>query len=255
MSDITGDAHTKQLLLSRAVAMLSLLIIPILATAFASEPTVATFSIVALDPETGEIGVAVQSKIVAVGAIVPYVKAGVGAVATQSLANPRFGPVGLAMLERGATPQKCVDQFRQGDPGIERRQVGILSAQGVAATFTGLGCLDWAGGKTGENYCVQGNILTGQAVIDAMAKAFEETEGTLAERMLASLEAGQTVGGDKRGRQSAALIIERKGWGYAGGNDRFRDLRVDEHETPIAELRRVYLAHRQLFPRPDETQE
>ncbi len=214
-------------------------------------PPVATFSIVAVDRLTGEIGVAVQSKIVSVGSIVPYAKAGVGAVATQAMANPRFGPLGLLLMETGATPEQCIDFFKKGDPEIARRQVGLVSADGQRATFTGEGCSEWAGGKAGDGYVVQGNILAGEAVVTAMAEAFESTGGGLAERLLAALEAGQKAGGDRRGMQSAALLIVRENWGYGGLNDRFRDLRVEEHAEPIAELRRVYEAHCKLFPRPE----
>jgi len=214
-------------------------------------PTVATFSIVAIDPETGEIGVAVQSKIVGVGSIVPWARAGVGAIATQAAANVRYGPVGLLMMEIGTTPEQTIEMLTSDDPGKPVRQVGIISASGETATFTGKKCNGWAGGRTGEGYAVQGNILTGEAVIDAMAKAYEESEGVLAERLLAALEAGQEAGGDKRGKQSAGLLIVCEGWGYGGLNDRFRDIRVDEHEHPIQELRRVYEKHRALFRRPD----
>ena len=215
-------------------------------------PPVATFSIVAVDRETGEIGIGVQSKIVAVGAIVPFAKAGVGAVATQSFANVRYGPVGLAMLELGATPEQAIESLTRADPASERRQVGIVDAEGRTATFTGEGCHEWAGGRTGDGYVVQGNILAGEDVVKAMAEAYEATEGVLAERLLAALEAGQEAGGDKRGRQSAALLIVREGWGYGGLDDCFRDLRVDEHPKPIEELRRVYKKHRELFRRPGE---
>ncbi len=215
-------------------------------------PTVATFSIVAVDKETGEIGVAVQSKIVSVGSIVPFVRAGVGAVATQAYANVRYGPVGLIMLETGATPEQAVEMLTKMDPKKEHRQLGIVSAEGKVATFTGDKCSGWAGGISGDGYVVQGNILANESVVTAMANAFESTKGVLAERLIAALEAGQAEGGDKRGRQSAALLIAREGWGYAGLNDRFRDIRVDEHQTPIKELRRVYEKHRALFPRPDE---
>ena len=218
-------------------------------------PPVATFSIVAVDRETGEIGIGVQSKIVAVGAIVPFARAGVGAIATQSFANVRYGPVGLAMLELGATPEQAVESLTRADPASERRQVGIVDAKGRTATFTGEGCHEWAGGRTGDGYAVQGNILAGEDVVTAMAEAYEATEGVLAERLLAALEAGQEAGGDKRGRQSAALLIVREGWGYGGQDDRFRDLRVDEHSEPIQELRRVYEKHRDLFRRPDEPRE
>lgn len=214
-------------------------------------PLVATFSIVAVDRETGEIGVGVQSKIVGVGSIVPWARAGVGAIATQAAANVRYGPVGLLMMEIGSTPEQTIEMLTSKDPGKAIRQVGIVSASGKTATYTGKDCNGWAGGKTGDGFAVQGNILTGEAVIEAMAKAYEETEGVLAERLLAALEAGQKAGGDKRGRQSAGLLVVREGWGYGGLNDRFRDIRVDEHEHPIQELRRVYEKHRALFRRPD----
>lgn len=218
-------------------------------------PPVATFSIVAVDRETGEIGVAVQSRIVGVGAVVPWAKAGVGAVATQSWANVRYGPVGLAILELGSTPEQAIEMLTRADPEKASRQVGIIDAAGNAATFTGDECKAWAGGRKGDGYAVQGNILTGKEVVDAMAEAFENSSGDLlAERLLAALEAGQAAGGDKRGKQSAGLLVVRQGWGYGGGNDRFRDVRVDEHEHPIAELRRVYEKHRDLFPRPDRRQ-
>jgi uncharacterized Ntn-hydrolase superfamily protein len=212
---------------------------------------VATFSIVAIDRDTGEIGVAVQSRIVGVGAIVPWAKAGVGAVATQAFANVRYGPVGLAILELGSTPEQAIEMMTRADPEKASRQLGIVDATGAVATFTGEACQEWAGGLTGDGYAVQGNILAGESVVTAMAKAFEDTKGVLAERLIAALEAGQSEGGDKRGRQSAALLVVREGWGYGGLNDRFRDIRVDEHPEPIAELRRVYEKHRALFPRPD----
>ncbi len=216
----------------------------------AEEPPVATFSIVAVDLETGEIGVAVQSKIVGVGAVVPFVRAGVGAVATQAYANVNYGPAGLLLLKSGLNPDECIKALTGKDRGRAHRQVGIVSSDGKSASFTGTECSDWAGGNVGQGFAVQGNILAGDEVVEAMAKAFEETEGILAERLLAALEAGQAAGGDKRGRQSAALLIARENWGYGGNNDRFRDIRVDEHPQPIKELRRVYEAHRRLFPRP-----
>lgn len=217
-------------------------------------PTVATFSIVAVDRETGEIGVAVQSRIVGVGAIVPWAKAGVGAVATQAFANVRYGPVGLAILELGSTPEQAIEMMTRQDPQKASRQLGIVDASGAAATFTGEACQEWAGGLTGDGYAVQGNILAGESVVTAMAHAFENAKGVLAERLIAALEAGQVEGGDKRGRQSAALLVVRESWGYGGLNDRFRDIRVDEHPEPIAELRRVYEKHRALFPRPDRAE-
>ena len=212
-------------------------------------PRVATFSIVARDPATGEIGVAVQSRVLGVGAIVPFAKAGVGAIATQSMANTAYGPEGLKLLAAGKPAAETLAALTAGDPARDSRQAGIVPASGKPATFTGAGCLDWAGGKTGEHYAVQGNILAGAAVVDGMAAAFEKATGTLAERMLAALDAGQAAGGDKRGMQSAALLVVREGWGYAGQNDRYIDLRVDDHESPIKELRRLLSLHAKIFDR------
>jgi len=213
-------------------------------------PPVATFSIVAFDPDTGELGVAVQSKFIAVGAVVPWAAAEVGAIATQSWANTTYGPAGLKLLKAGSAPQEVLEKLLAADRGREQRQVGIVDAKGRAATFTGKRCLPWAGGKTGENYCVQGNILAGPGVVDAMAKAFEAGRGDLGERMIAALSAGQQAGGDKRGKQSAALLIVRKGAGYSGFNDRYRDLRVDDHGEPIKELLRIYRLHKRIFRPP-----
>lgn len=213
-------------------------------------PAFGTFSIVAADPATGEIGVAVQSRIVAVGAVVPHAAAGVGAVATQAWANPRYGPLGLSALSGGLSPETSLERLVSADPLRERRQAAILAPSGRAAVFTGNECLDWAGGRVGPNYAVQGNILAGPEVVAAMAEGFEAALGTLSTRLLAALRAGQQAGGDRRGMQSAALLVVREGWGYGGGNDRYRDLRVDEHDSPIEELERVLEAHRRLFPRP-----
>jgi uncharacterized Ntn-hydrolase superfamily protein len=217
----------------------------------ATSPPVVTFSIVAVDPDTGEIGVGVQSKIVGVGSIVPFAKAGVGAVATQSFANTGYGPLGLRAFSEEIAPEKVIQILTADDPMRERRQVGVINAKGKAANFTGKGCHGWAGGIVGVNFAAQGNILTGSEVIEEMARAFEETDGVLAERLIEALRAGQAAGGDSRGRQSAALLIVRDGWGYGGIDDRFRDIRIDEHETPIEELERVYRKHRNLFPRPE----
>jgi uncharacterized Ntn-hydrolase superfamily protein len=217
-------------------------------------PPVATFSIAACDPGTGEIGVAVQSKFIAVGSVVPWAKAGVGAVATQSFANLSYGPRGLKLLQEGKAPAEAIALLTADDTEKEQRQVGIISADGRTAHFTGKGCLAWAGGKSGRNFTVQGNILAGEEVITAMAGSFTGSagKGSLSQRLIDALAAGQAAGGDRRGRQSAALLVVREDWGYGGNNDRFRDLRVDDHATPVAELKRIYNLHRKIFTRPDE---
>jgi uncharacterized Ntn-hydrolase superfamily protein len=213
-------------------------------------PPVATFSIAAFDPETKELGVAVQSKFIAVGAVVPWARAGVGAVATQAFANTTFGPRGLELLEKGVPPDEALVRLLEADRGRERRQVGLVNARGESATFTGSQCNAWAGGIAGENYCVQGNILAGEEVVKAMEKGFRQAGGDLGDRLIAALQAGQDAGGDARGKQSAALLVVREGWGYAGLNDRYRDVRVDDHVEPIVELKRVYELHRRIFPPP-----
>ncbi|MBL65184.1 MAG: hypothetical protein CML14_03170 [Puniceicoccaceae bacterium] len=213
---------------------------------------ISTFSIVARDSQTGEWGVAVQSKLVAVGAIVPYAEAGVGAIATQAWGNPSFGPIGLKLLKSGKNAQAALNLMIDADPRRSHRQIAIIGEEGNASIHTGMNCLDWAGHKTGPGYAVQGNLLAGPQVIQAMAAAFEDSKGTLAEKMIASLREAQKMGGDKRGRQAAAMLVVRKGWGYGGLNDRFRDLRVDDHAEPIEELDRIYQIHRTTFPRPDE---
>lgn len=211
------------------------------------EQIVATFSIVAYDPNTQEWGVAVQSRFLAVGAVVPWAKAGVGAIATQSYANTTFGPRGLELLERGKSAQEVLDILIESDPGRDKRQVGIVDAQGNAANFTGEGCFDWAGGVTGPNFTVQGNILVSEETVQAMAETFIEAEGSLAHRLLEALEGGQAAGGDSRGQQSAALLVVQEGAGYGGFNDVKIDLRVDDHEEPISELKRIYQVHQALF--------
>jgi uncharacterized Ntn-hydrolase superfamily protein len=200
---------------------------------------VATFSIVAFDPETRELGVAVQSRFFAVGAVVPWAKAGVGAIATQAFANTTFGPRGLDLLADGATPEAALEALLAGDDGRERRQVGIVDARGRALSYTGKECTAWAGGRTGTHYAVQGNILAGEAVVAAMARAFEETKGMLAERLMRAIEEGQRAGGDSRGMQSAAILVVKAGGGYGGFDDRYCDLRVDDSPDPIRELRRI----------------
>ncbi len=208
---------------------------------------VATFSIVGFDPETGDLGVAVQSKFFGVGAVVPYARAGVGAVATQARANTTYGPRGLEMLAAGDPAEAVVATLTSVDDSANRRQLGIIDAVGNAATFTGDACLSWAGGQVGLYYAAQGNILAGPEVVEAMAATFEATTGDLATRLAAALAAGQAAGGDARGRQSAALLVVRDGGGYGQFNDRYIDLRVEDHPAPIAELRRLLdMRHGQL---------
>ena len=216
----------------------------------AGEPVVATFSIVAYDPDTKELGVAVQSKFIAVGSVVPWAKAGVGAVATQSYANTTYGPKALDLMSQGVEPEKVMALLTDIDRKAADRQVGLVDAKGRSATFTGDRCNAWAGGIKGENFACQGNILAGEDVVKNMAKSFQESKGDLGERLIAALAAGQEAGGDSRGMQSAALLIVRDGWGYGGFNDRYRDLRVDDHAEPIKELKRVYDLHREIFPKP-----
>jgi uncharacterized Ntn-hydrolase superfamily protein len=228
------------------------LLFPVLGWAQISEPSISTFSIVARDQQTGELGVAVQSKFIAVGSVVPYALADVGAIASQAWGNTRYGPFGLDLLARGRTAEEVVNLMTKADPNREHRQLAVIGTEGNASIFTGKECKNWAGGKTGINYAVQGNLLTGAEVIQAMSSGFEEANGTLAERMIASLHAGQQAGGDKRGKQSAALLIVKRGWGYGELSDRFRDLRVDDHPSPVKELERIYYLHRDIFPRPDQ---
>ncbi|MDZ7371330.1 MAG: DUF1028 domain-containing protein [candidate division KSB1 bacterium] len=212
-----------------------LLLIGLLA---ADEP-IATFSIVGHDPQTGELGVAVASRFFAVGSVVPWAKAGVGAVATQAFANTTYGPKGLELLAQGKSPEEVIALLTAADDHPERRQVGIVAADGRSATYTGRGCNQWAGGRSGPHYACQGNILVGEAVVAAMEKAFLETKGTLAERLYAALLAGEAQGGDARGKQSAALLVVREGAGYGGYTDRAIDIRVDDHPEPFRELGRL----------------
>ena len=208
---------------------------------------VATFSIVAFDPETDSLGVAVQSKFLAVGAVVPWARAGVGAVATQAMANFNYGPRGLGLMAQGRTAEETVEALISADEDREHRQVGVVDARGRAATYTGSGCFDWAGGVTGDHYAAQGNILVGRETVEAMAGTYEQTGGDLAARLLAALDAGQEAGGDSRGRQSAALLVVREDGGYGGDNDRVIDLRVDDHPEPIKELFRIRDLHTLYF--------
>jgi uncharacterized Ntn-hydrolase superfamily protein len=211
-----------------------------------------TFSIVAADPRAGDWGVAVASKFPAVGAVVPWARAGVGAVATQSWANTDFGPQGLELMAGGTPARQALDRLISGDKGRDQRQVGIVDARGRAAMFTGERCMDWAGGRTGLGFACQGNILVGEEVIAAMADSFGRAEGDLADRLLAALIAGDVVGGDRRGRQSAALLVVREGGGYEGRNDRYIDVRVDDHPQAVSELARVFSVYdREILVRHD----
>lgn len=208
-----------------------------------------TFSIVARDPAKNELGIAVQSKFLAVGTVVPWARAGIGAIATQAWANTSYGPHGLELLASGLSASEAIARLIQADEGREDRQIGIVGTNGVPATYTGKQCFPWAGGHTGEHYACQGNILTGEDTILAMARTFENTAGLLCDRLVAALAAGQAAGGDSRGQQSAALLVVREHGGYAGFNDRFIDLRVDDHLKPIDELQRILQLHKlYLFP-------
>jgi uncharacterized Ntn-hydrolase superfamily protein len=216
-----------------------------------------TFSILALDPSTGDLGVAVASKFLAVGAVVPFARASVGAVATQALANTSYGPRGLDLLAGGLDPNAVIERLQAGDleQDVPSRQVGIVDATGRAATFTGEGCHVWAGGRAAPNYACQGNILAGPAVVDALAETFERAQGDLPHRLLAALAAGQAAGGDRRGQQSAALLVVRERGGYGGWNDRWIDLRVDDHRQPVDELGRLLELWRVYFDAtPDPSQ-
>ena len=199
-----------------------------------------TFSIVGYDPARGDLGIAVASKFIAVGAVVPYAKAGVGAVATQAWANTGFGPEGLARMDAGASASEALAAVVEADEGREDRQAGFVDGRGIPATFTGERCVDWAGGRTGEHVAIQGNILTGADVVDEAFRAFEATEGDLCDKLIAALLAGDAAGGDRRGRQGAALLVVREGGGYEGRNDRYIDLRVDDHPDAPNELARVF---------------
>jgi uncharacterized Ntn-hydrolase superfamily protein len=208
--------------------------------AAAAPPHPSTFSIVAADPEAGEVGVAVASRFFAVGTVVPHAKAGVGAVATQSFANTTYGPRGLELLARGLTADEALEVLLRGDEGRDQRQVGVVAADGGSATFSGPGCNAWAGGRRGPGYAVQGNILTGEEVVAAMEASFLASAGKpLAERLFQALSAGDAAGGDARGRQSAALLVVREGAGYGGWTDRAVDLRVDDHPDPFGEMERL----------------
>jgi len=198
-----------------------------------------TFSIVAFDFENGDLGVAVQSKFPAVGAVVPWAKARVGAIATQAWCNTAYGPSGLKMLEGNLPAQETLRKLLADDTNPQVRQFAIVDAKGQVAAHTGTECFEWAGHITGKGYSCQGNILAGARVVEFMARAYEETSGDLIDKLMQALSAGQAAGGDRRGQQSAALLVVREKGGYEGFNDRYVDLRVDDHPTPIEELKRV----------------
>jgi uncharacterized Ntn-hydrolase superfamily protein len=208
---------------------------------------VATYSIAACDLEAQQWGVATQSKFLGVGSVVPWAAPGIGAIATQAYANPRYGPEGLALLREGLSAEEVVERLTAADEGREHRQLGVVDGQGRGASFTGGECMDWAGGKTGDGYAAQGNILVSAQTVDAIAETFESSKGLLAERLLDCLDAAQAAGGDRRGQQSTALLVVERDGGYAGLSDEVVDLRVDEHPRPLEELRRIYLMHQAIF--------
>ena len=217
-------------------------------------PLVSTYSIAACDLERGEWGVGVQSKFLAAGSIVPWAEPGVGAVATQALANPRYGPDGLALLRDGLSADETIAALVEADEGRDDRQVGVVDAQGRAATYTGKACLDWAGGKTGPGYAAQGNILVSEETVAGLVHGFEANAGRpLAERIVEALAAAQLAGGDRRGQQAAGLLVVQKDGGYGGMDDVLVDLRVDDHSEPVVELKRLYGMHQLLFGKtPDD---
>jgi uncharacterized Ntn-hydrolase superfamily protein len=209
---------------------------------------VATYSIAACDLAAGQWGVATQSKFLGVGSIVPWAQPGVGAIATQAYANPRYGPEGLELLGGGLSAEETVERLTSADEGRAERQIGVVDGAGGSATYTGEDCLEWAGGVAGPCFAAQGNILVSEATVTALAETFVGTAGKpLDERLLLCLAAAQGAGGDRRGQQSAALLVVERGGGYGGLSDLAIDLRVDDHPTPIEELARIHGAHRLLF--------
>ena len=213
-----------------------------------NSPVVATYSIVACDLEAQQWGVSVQSKFLSVGSVVPWAEPHVGAIATQAYANPRYGPNGLKLLREGLSAPEVVDRLTGEDDGRDHRQLGVVDGQGRAATYTGSECLNWAGGRTGEGYAAQGNILVSAETVDALAETFEGNAGRpLAERLIDCLAAAQAAGGDSRGQQSSALLVVQQDGGYASMSDVVVELRVEDHERPIDELRRIYTLHDEIF--------
>jgi uncharacterized Ntn-hydrolase superfamily protein len=213
-----------------------------------ARPLVATYSLAACDLEAGQWGVATQSKFLGVGSVVPWAVPNVGAIATQAYANPRYGPDGLALLREGLSAEEVVERLTAADEGRGHRQLGVVDGKGRSGTYTGSECMDWAGGRTGPCYAAQGNILVSAETVDWIAESFESTPGKpLAERLLDALDAAQAAGGDRRGQQSAAILVVERDGGYASLSDNVVDLRVDEHERPLEELRRIYDMHQAIF--------
>ncbi len=220
--------------MKRVILLICLLTMP-------ASSAFATFSIVAIDPNTGEMGIAVASRYFSVGAVVPWAEAGVGAVATQASVNVGYGPRALELLKGGLTAQQVMDRLFEEDtfPGKGGRQIAIVDRRGNIAVFTGSDAQDWRGHKKGATYSAQGNILAGPQVVDAMSEAFENTKGELTERLYAALKAGDAAGGDRRGRQSASILVVGKGLGRNTNNDRYAYVNVDDHTDPMGELRRL----------------
>lgn len=218
-------------------------------------PVIATYSICACDLGAGQWGVATQSKFLAVGSVVPWAAPQVGAIATQAYANPRYGPAGLELLRSGCSAGEVVERLTSDDDDRDQRQLGVVDAAGQGASFTGGECHVWAGGRVGDGYAAQGNILVSAETVDALAETFTSSAGRpLADRLLDCLAAAQTAGGDRRGQQSAALLVVERDGGYAGLSDTLIDLRIDDHARPVEELRRLYGLHDALFgktPRKD----
>jgi len=217
-----------------------------------ASPVITTYSIAACDLDEGQWGVATQSKFLAVGSVVPWAEPGVGAIATQAYANPRYGPQGLDLLREGLSAEEVVERLTSADDGRDHRQLGVVDGQGRGASYTGAECLDWAGGRTGECYAAQGNILVSAETVGAIAETFEASSGPLAERLMDCLDAAQAAGGDRRGQQSAALLVVEKDAGYAGLSDVVVELRVEDHERPLEELRRLFGLHQAIFGKTPE---
>jgi uncharacterized Ntn-hydrolase superfamily protein len=213
-----------------------------------ADPIIATYSIAACDLDANQWGVATQSKFLSVGSVVPWAEPHVGAIATQAYANPRYGPDGLALLREGLSAEEVVERLTAADDGRDHRQVGIVDRDGRGATYSGAECMEWAGGRTGPCYAAQGNILVSAATVDAIAETFERTAGKpLADRLIECLDAAQAAGGDRRGQQSAALLVVERDGGYGNLSDSVVDLRVDDHDRPLDDLRRIYGLHQAIF--------